>query len=385
VHPTRIDVFDKDFKQVDLPDCVFFAKQLPRRWRTRRPISSPAIWTSAGQPRVSRVPDAGFTGRVEYGVRPGIRHGRVQVAKLRTAQAGRFRIERLASSVRCFILISKMSLLHCRRDSREGLTMGPRGGAAEHNDAGDRAAAGGKRYRPGYELVAERLLRYIAEQNLRPGDRLPTEQGLADLLGTTRNQMREAVKVLAAVGRLSVRRGAGMFVASSGGAVADEELAHFQPTDMAHVLMLLDFRRLIEAETSHRAASLATPIQVRAIHESAQESLGVGAAMDVRGFARADTLFHDGVAIAADNVFLQSSVVNIRRFAAQTDTLLFHGDVPGSLEVAGRQHVAIAEAISAGDPERAAQLMTAHIDTTQQQFERKIRNRLFHREQRRLT
>jgi hypothetical protein len=31
VHPARIDVFDKDFKQVDLPDCVFFAKQLPRR------------------------------------------------------------------------------------------------------------------------------------------------------------------------------------------------------------------------------------------------------------------------------------------------------------------------------------------------------------------
>ncbi|TKA09354.1 GntR family transcriptional regulator, partial [Actinacidiphila oryziradicis] len=35
------------------------------------------------------------------------------------------------------------------------------------------------RYRPGYELVAERLLNYIAEQNLLPGDRLPTEQGLA--------------------------------------------------------------------------------------------------------------------------------------------------------------------------------------------------------------
>jgi DNA-binding FadR family transcriptional regulator len=263
--------------------------------------------------------------------------------------------------------------------------MGPRGGAAEHNDAGDQAAVG-NRYRPGYELVAERLLKYIAEQNLRPGERLPTERGLADLLGTTRNQMREAVKVLSAIGRLSVRRGAGIFVAVSGGAVAEEELAHFQPTDMAHVLMLLDFRRLIEAETSRRAASLATPIQVRAIRESAQESLAAGAAMDLQGFARADTLFHDSVAIAADNVFLQSSLVNTRRFAAQTDTLLFHGDVPGSLEVAGHQHVAISEAISGGDPERATQLMTAHIDTTQDQFERKIRNRLLdYRQQRHIT
>ncbi|WP_407647188.1 hypothetical protein [Actinacidiphila soli] len=35
-------------------------------------------------------------------------------------------------------------------------------------------------YRLGYELVAERLLNYIAEPNLLTGDRLPTEQGLAE-------------------------------------------------------------------------------------------------------------------------------------------------------------------------------------------------------------
>jgi len=249
--------------------------------------------------------------------------------------------------------------------------MAPRGAARD-----DAADGGHDRYRPGYELVAERLLQWIAAQNLRPGGRLPTEQGLADLLGTTRNQMREAVKVLAAIGRLSVRRGAGIFIASGGGAQVEQELAHFQPTDMAQVLMLLDFRRLIESETARRAASMATPIQVRAIRDNAEESLALGAAPDIKGFARADAVFHDAVAIAADNVFLQSSVVNVRRFAAQTDTLLFHGDVPGSLEVAGHQHVAITEAIASGDPDRAVVLMVEHIDTTQRQFERKIRNRL---------
>lgn len=55
-------------------------------------------------------------------------------------------------------------------------------------------------YRPGYELVAEQLLNYIAQENLRPGDRLPTEQGLAQILGASRNVTREAVKVLAAIG-----------------------------------------------------------------------------------------------------------------------------------------------------------------------------------------
>ncbi|MFC1406364.1 MULTISPECIES: FadR/GntR family transcriptional regulator [Streptacidiphilus] len=243
-------------------------------------------------------------------------------------------------------------------------------GPGEADDASER-------YRPGYELVAEQLLGYIAEQNLMPGDRLPTEQGLAQILGATRNVTREAVKVLAAIGRLSVRKGAGIFVAASPGTLADDQLAHFQPTSMEHVLMLLDYRRLIESETARRAATLATPIEVRAMRESAELSLAAGRAVDAEEFARTDALFHNSVSVAAHNVFLQASVANIRRLVSQSDVLLFHGDVPGSLEVAGNQHVAITAAIAAGDTELAAELMVAHIDTTQHQFERRIRDRVF--------
>jgi DNA-binding FadR family transcriptional regulator len=99
--------------------------------------------------------------------------------------------------------------------------------------------------------------------------------------------------------------------------------------------------------------------------------------VDVEEFARADAEFHDSIGVAAHNVFLRASLANVRRLASQSDVLLFHGDVPGSLEVAGAQHVAIAEAIAAGEVDTAAELMTAHINTTQNQFERKIRDRLF--------
>jgi DNA-binding FadR family transcriptional regulator len=234
-----------------------------------------------------------------------------------------------------------------------------------------------ERYRPGYELIAERLLQYIAEENLRQGDRLPTEQGLAEILGTTRNVVREAVKVLAAMGRLSVRRGAGIFVASGGAVLGEDELAHFQPTDMEHVLMLLDYRRLIESENARRAASIANPVEVRAIRQSAEDSAVDGVREQPETFTLADAKFHGAVAVAAHNVFLQAAVATVRRFAAQSDLLLFHGAAPGSLAEAGRQHVAIAEAIADGDADRAAGLMTAHIETTQRQFERRIRDRLF--------
>jgi DNA-binding FadR family transcriptional regulator len=249
--------------------------------------------------------------------------------------------------------------------------------STKHEPGSEGEAETSDRYRPGYELVAEQLLSYIVEQGLRAGDRLPTEKGLAEILGATRNVTREAVKVLAAIGRLSVRKGAGIFVASSPGGLADDQLAHFQPTSMEHVLMLLDYRTVIESETARRAATQATPIEVRAIRQSADVSLQAGRDTDADAFAGADTAFHDAVGLAAHNVFLRSSVANVRRLAAQSDVLLFHGDAPGSLEVAAHQHVAIAEAVAAGEPERAAELMTEHIATTRHQFERKIRDRLF--------
>jgi DNA-binding GntR family transcriptional regulator len=146
---------------------------------------------------------------------------------------------------------------------------------------------------------------------------------------------------------------------------------------MEHVMMLIDYRQLIESDTANKAAGLATPLEVRAIGKSAEASLGAALADDVQAFAAADEQFHDAVGVAAHNVFLRSSITTIRRLMSQTDILLLQGDVPGSMEAAGKQHLAIAEAVASGDAERAAALMQAHIDTTRHQVERKIRDRLF--------
>jgi len=134
---------------------------------------------------------------------------------------------------------------------------------------------------------------------------------------------------------------------------------------------------IIESENARRAASIANPVEVRAIRQSAEDSAVDGVREDPGTFTQADAKFHGAVAVASHNVFLQAAVATVRRFAAQSDLLLFHGAAPGSLAEAGRQHVAIAEAIADGDADRAAALMTAHIETTQRQFERRIRDRLF--------
>ncbi|GAB2812304.1 hypothetical protein GCM10027200_10350 [Lentzea nigeriaca] len=67
------------------------------------------------------------------------------------------------------------------------------------------------------ELVAERILQHIAELELRPGDRMPTENELAGRMGTSRTVVREAVKILSALGRVRAHKGRGLYVADDEG------------------------------------------------------------------------------------------------------------------------------------------------------------------------
>ncbi|HEY3501749.1 MAG TPA: FCD domain-containing protein [Actinocatenispora sp.] len=57
-----------------------------------------------------------------------------------------------------------------------------------------------------------RIVRLIHDRRLGPGEPLPTEPQLVDLLGASRNSVREAVRALRALGIVEIRRGLGMFV-----------------------------------------------------------------------------------------------------------------------------------------------------------------------------
>ncbi|MFT3889445.1 MAG: FCD domain-containing protein [Arachnia sp.] len=52
----------------------------------------------------------------------------------------------------------------------------------------------------------------ILEQGLKPGDAMPTEAHLADLLGVSRANLREAIRTLATLDIIEVHHGTGMFV-----------------------------------------------------------------------------------------------------------------------------------------------------------------------------
>lgn len=236
-------------------------------------------------------------------------------------------------------------------------------------------------YRPGYEIAAELILEYILREGLRPGDRLPTEKELAEAVQMSRTVVREAVKILSALKRLSVQKGRGIYVAEPEDAPWRESFAQFLPADLGQVDQMFEFRRHIESATARLAAQRAVPAQVKALHEAARLSAEAAERNDVEDFARSDEQFHQAVAAAAANMFMSATIESVQRLQRQVSVIGLAGVAGGSLVVAADQHLAIAQAIASGDEEQAVTLMTQHIDMTRQQFQEEIRHRLLSRDE----
>lgn len=238
---------------------------------------------------------------------------------------------------------------------------------------GDRARR--SEYRPGYEIVAGRILEYISDRGLLPGDRLPTEQQLCEVLDVSRSVVREAVKVLSAFGRISVRKGAGLFVADEQRFDSTPGL-DFQPSNLDHMAMMFQYRLTVETEAARCAAERASPAEVMAVRNAAQRCVDAAAREDFASFRAADDEFHRSIGAAAHNMFISSAVDQVTQLKRQVLTIGLRGRASGSLGAAADEHVHIADAISAGEPQRAVEAMATHIQIARSQFQQTIKSRL---------
>ena len=86
-----------------------------------------------------------------------------------------------------------------------------------------------------HRKIADAIIDYIQVNNLKKGDKLPSERTLAERFSTSRNSLREALRVLENEGIIEVRTGKGAYVLSG------------SPESMINVkLWRVDYKELLE-------------------------------------------------------------------------------------------------------------------------------------------
>ena len=194
-----------------------------------------------------------------------------------------------------------------------------------------------------YQEVAERLRQRIFAHDLAPGSWID-EQTLAEDYGISRTPMREALKVLASEGLVTLKPRRGCYVT---------ELTEQDLDDIFPVLALLEGRCAHEAVSKARSADIAL---LRAAHDQLERAAARG---DVDAFFEANQNFHLQVQQIAGNRWLLQVIDDMRKVLKlnRHDSLSRDGRLGESLA----EHRQIMQAIEARDAQAAQQRMQAHL------------------------
>jgi GntR family transcriptional regulator, transcriptional repressor for pyruvate dehydrogenase complex len=214
-------------------------------------------------------------------------------------------------------------------------------------------------HRRAVEQIAERLATAIALGQYSPGQRLPSERSLAELLQVSRSSVREALHVLVEAGQLQVRRGSsgGAFVTSASPPGAAAMVRRALLPGWARFSQLLDFRCTVEQQVARLAAERATNDDRQTIRRRANGYLVSG---KEKGRSQAaDRALHEAIARAAHNRFWYDLSMQLH---CQVNQGL--GTEPFSADLRRRgeeQHPPLAAAVIAGDIDLAGNLAGRHF------------------------
>jgi DNA-binding FadR family transcriptional regulator len=223
-----------------------------------------------------------------------------------------------------------------------------------------------------HELVLDQIRRSMDAGQFKPGDRLPAERDMAEMLDVSRTTVRAAIAVLEREGRISVRRGrGGGFLVLEPTYDAAEARRQLRRNKVA-VRDAFDFRVIVEtgaarfAAERRKAADLPKLADlVTRMDDAIKASRESETTAHVTEFQVLDSAFHLGIAEAAGNEQLLAAVAQARsRMWLPVGTIFGHIE-----DNANDHHAEILTAIRNKDGELAAVTMAEHINETRHTIE----------------
>ncbi|HLI88960.1 MAG TPA: FadR/GntR family transcriptional regulator [Ktedonobacteraceae bacterium] len=220
--------------------------------------------------------------------------------------------------------------------------------------------------------AAEQLRNLIETGHFAPGDRLPSERKLAELLGVSRTLVREAISTLEAVGLIEVRHGSGSYVT---GKIPEHNLstmwsmwytAHHQ--DLIH---LLQVREALETKAAGLAAEQAKPDLVKRLRRLLEAMRIAGACGKLDEVSLLDSQFHGAIVAASGNPILEQLLSSLNAVLTNDRVAVF--SLPDRLGRSLRDHASIIEAIERRDALAAQAALHQHFDSVLRDVEQETK------------
>lgn len=198
----------------------------------------------------------------------------------------------------------------------------------------------------------------IAIGKLGPGDQLPPERQLAEMLEVSRPSLREALRTLQAQGAVQIKHGQGTFVQEP---IVAQELRASMMSSAHDLNELYDAREVLEVPAARWAASKASKEDIRILRTTLNQIDVVSSSLpiDYDQLQVLDAKFHLTIVEIAGNKFINQTLnvlQDVMKMSMQTTLRL-----PGRSEISRLEHLAILAAIENADGLLAAKITLEHI------------------------
>lgn len=214
------------------------------------------------------------------------------------------------------------------------------------------------------EIIVEQIRDRILRQELKPGDRLPSERQMMEMFQRSRPTVREALRMLERSGYIRT-------IAGSSGAVVQEPNNHSVQKSIQEAIQIsqIDLRELSEYRSISEAATAAWACQRRTQEdlEKLRDCLDRmdGSHRDPDAFIALDAEYHSLIAAASKNtvsvLMIQSLSNIIQRFIRAKLATMTEADQTEMLERGIEKHAQIYRAIERRDAEMAQEMMKKHL------------------------
>lgn len=204
--------------------------------------------------------------------------------------------------------------------------------------------------------LIEKITGAILQGTIRPGERMPSETELTAMFQVGKSSVREAIKVLQAVGILEVRRGDGTYVSTGVSGARLNPVLYQLMMEPLSIEKLFELRRIFEPAYTSLAVTTATEedlLEISAAKENYESLVELGMQKGEH-----DIAFHRSILRATHNPYIESIGEMILKILAAS---VEKGSVLEPRQAVA-DHRRIYEALIARDSEAAAAAVVASFE-----------------------
>lgn len=207
------------------------------------------------------------------------------------------------------------------------------------------------------DKVADRIIELIKERHLLPGDKLPTERELTEMMNVSRPVIRSALRALAVMKIVENRHRAGTYITSLKPELMIEHLELvFQLEDTTY-MQLLQARKIVEPSLAALAAQNISEDEIRILDQCLEDS--IKAIDDPIAFMNADVILHRTITDVAKNAILTSFMNSISKLGYHSRRRTT--EIPEIRKKTIEDHQTIVAAIKQQDAQAASKAMLDHL------------------------